>query len=166
MVRSRHSLRLRVGRLLFASALAATAASAQVKKLDDGPDVLEITGPVLAAFEKGLRAEIALREALRQRLAAPDAAKAQHEACLMDHLMKPETQKFNEALGTVVTKAPPAEALFVMQRFAAAQQTRLEKACGLEPPPAPTQVSAAQLEAIEQKAVSVAGPIPPGAKAP
>ena len=144
---------------LFLAVYSATAAKAQATGMDYGPTVLEITGPVLTAFEKGLRAEIALREALKKQLAAR-TTKAQYDKCTRDQLMTPESQKFTEALFTMADSVKPAEVQFRMMRYSAAVQQRLEQKCGPDPGYGNNVVSREQLEAIERKAVSVAGPIP------
>ena len=151
--------------VLILSLVVTAAGQAQVKEVDYGPDVLELTPEVLAAFEKGLRAEIALRDALRKQIAAR-RTQEQYRKCTMDEMLKPENLKFMEKLGEVTTDAKPEEAMGRMMRFSAASQARLDKVCGTDPGYGGGTVTTAQLEAIEQKAVSVAGPIPPGAKEP
>lgn len=138
----------------------ATPTEAQATAMDYGPTVLEITGPVLVAFEKGLRAEIALRDALKKQL-AERTTKPGFDKCAVELMMTPDYQKFQEYLTTMATQAKPEELQHRMLRFYAANQARLEKKCG----PANArygneQVTQAQLEAIERKAVSIAGPIP------
>ena len=127
--------------------------------MDYGPVVLEITGPVLSAFEKGLRAEIALREELKKQMAAR-ATRAQYDKCVMALMTDPNSQKFNEALTTMPSQAKPEELQHRMMRFGAALQARLAQKCGPDPGYGNNVVSREQLEAIERKAVSVAGPIP------
>ena len=144
---------------VFLATVFATPANAQATAMDYGPIVLEITGPVLSAFEKGLRAEIALREALKKQLAAPPK-KAQYDKCAIELMMDPSSQQFNEYLATMATQAKPEELQHRMMRFGAAVQARLTQKCGPDPGYGNNVVSREQLEAIERKAVSVAGPIP------
>ena len=54
----------------------------------------------------------------------------------------------------------PEELQHRMIRLFTAVQARLEKKCGRDPGYGNNVVTPAQLEAIERKAVSVAGPIP------
>ena len=158
-------LRPTVSRVLILSVFLAAGVQAQVREVDYGPTVLEITGPVLAAFEKGLRAEIALREALRKQ-AANRPSQDQYKQCLMTKMMTPGSLKFLEALSTVTADAKPEEMMPRMMRYNAAQAARMEAKCGPDPGYGNDQVTMNQLEAIEQKAASVAGPIPADAKKP
>ena len=137
----------------------ATPTEAQAPGMDYGPTVLEITGPVLAAFEKGLRAEIALREELKKQMAAR-TTKAQYDKCVQEQMMSPDGQRFGEALSNMADQVKPEELQHRMMRLFTAVQARLEKKCGPDPGYGNNVVTPAQLEAIERKAVSVAGPIP------
>jgi hypothetical protein len=144
--------------LVLAVALA-PAADAQGPSYAYGPTVLEITTPVLVAFEKGLRAEIVLREELKKQL-ADRTAKAKFDKCVMDLMTTADSQRFGEGLAAVVTGVKPEEIQHRMLRFYGAVQARLEAKCGKDPGSVSNVASQRQLETVEQKAVSVAGPIP------
>jgi hypothetical protein len=144
---------------LLLAVIFATPTEAQATAMDYGPTVIEITGPVLVAFEKGLRTEVALREALKKQL-AERTTKPDFDKCAVELMMNPDSQKFQEYLTTLGTQAKPEELQHRMLRFYAAVQARLEKKCGANARYGNEEVTQAQLEAIERKAVSIAGPIP------
>lgn len=136
-----------------------SATEAQVREFDHGPDVLEITGPVLVAFEKGLRTEIALREALRKQLAAR-TTKAEYDKCQVELMTSPESQNFNEAILAIATSVKPEELQPRMTRLQGAIEARTRKKCGSDPGYNNDKWTTAQLQAIERKAAAAAGPIP------
>jgi hypothetical protein len=155
-----HTAASSVGRFAALAVGYATTAHAQDPPVDYGPDVLVITTPVLTAFEKGLRTEIALRDALRQELAAR-RTKAQHEQCVQQLMTSPENQPFNEALLAIVTSgARPEVQQPRLRRLTAAIEARNQSACGADPGYSNDRWTAEQLGLIERRAAAAAFPIP------
>lgn len=155
-----HRAASKVGRDLVLAVAFAAAAQAQPPAVDYGPDVLVITEPVLTAFAKGLRTEIALRDALRKELAAR-RTKAQYEQCVQQLATSPESQPFNEAFLAIVTGGgKPEDMQSRMRRLSGVMEARNERACGADPGYSNDGWTADQLGVIERKAAAAANPIP------
>jgi hypothetical protein len=157
-------LGLRPGRFMplavvFGAALAQPSAEAQAPAPNYGPDVLVISEPVLAALDKGLRTEIALREALRKQLAALKT-REQYQQCGVAAVTSPESLKLNESLMVMPDNVTPGEWRRRMMRAGKALEAFVLKTCGVDPSVFNDNWRAARLKEIEGKAASAAGPIP------
>jgi len=147
-----------VALVLLAGPLAGTAA-AQAPTVDYGPDVLVISQPVLAALEKGLRTEIALREGLRRELAAMKTA-AQYDRCKLETATSPESMKLFESLTTMPDDVARDEYQRRMLKAGKAMEAFVLKKCGADPVAFGDSWRAARLAVIERKAAAAAGPLP------
>jgi len=117
--------------VVLAAAVAQPAAEAQAPP-DYGPDVLVISSPVLAALEKGLRTEIALRAAFRKELAALKT-KAQYEQCYREAMTSPESAKISEFLLSMPDDITPGEMRRRSERFGKQVEAFLLRKCGANP---------------------------------
>jgi hypothetical protein len=157
-------LGLRPGRFMplavvFGAALAQPSAEAQAPAPNYGPDVLVISEPVLAALDKGLRTEIALREALRKQLAALKTSE-QYQQCQGAAATSPESMKLSESMMTMPDNIAPDEWRRRMMRAGKALEALILQKCGVDPSAFNDNWRAARLKEIEDKAASAAGPIP------
>lgn len=148
--------------VLLASAGATSAAEAQDPP-DYGPDVLVISEPVLAALEKGLRTEIALRAALKKEMAAQAASvktPAQYWQCQGEAAMSPEIMKIAEAILSIPDDATAGQRQRRMERIGRRFEAVVLKKCGPEPRRSDESQLAARLQEIEIRAANAAGPLP------
>lgn len=144
--------------VLLAAAIAPAAAEAQAPP-DYGPDVLVISEPVLAALEKGLRTEIALRAELRKQLAALKT-KAEYQSCTTAALSSPESAKITEYVINMPEDMTPGEMQRRSVRATRAVEVFFLRKCGPDPNKFNETWRAAQLREIEEKAAAAAGPLP------
>ncbi len=159
-----HMLRLTPGRLIpltvvLAAAVARSSAQAQATAIDYGPDVVVISPQVLAAFAKGLRTEIALREAFRKELAAMKTP-AQYQQCEAAAASSPERLKLAQSMMNMPADVQPDEVQRRFATIATVVEALTLKACGPDPEPFNETWRLAQLKKIERKAADAAGPVP------
>jgi len=157
-------LGLRPGRLIplavfIAAAVAQTAAEAQDPAVNYGPDVLVISTPVLTALERGLRTEIALREALRKELAAMKTPE-QYEQCKLATVTSPEGMSLYQSIMTVPDNIAPDAWRRQMTKGGKVIEAFLLKKCGADPVAFGDSYRQARLREIERRAADAAGPIP------
>jgi hypothetical protein len=155
---------LRPGRFMpltvvLAAAVAQPGAQAQAPTVNYGPDVLVISTPVLTALERGLRTEIALREAFRKELAALKTPE-QYNQCKLAAATSPESLKLAESFMTMPDDVAPDEVRRRMMRAGKAMEAFQLKTCGADPIAFGDSWRAARLKDIERKAADAAGPIP------
>ncbi len=135
--------------------------AAPAKPTYDNPDVLTITEPVLVALEKGLKTEVALREAFETELAAMKT-QPQYQQCQMDALGSDAGQKFSESLSAAAEKENQDERTRLMTKLSSDMQAFLLKQCGEDPGKLGAGWKVARLKEIQLKAAAAAGPIHPG----
>jgi len=148
--------------VILAAAALPPAAEAQAPP-DYGPDVLVISEPVLAAFEKGLRTEIALRAALKKEIAAQEATQktpAQYRQCQGQASMSPESMKIAESMASIPDDATAGQRQRRMERIGMRLKASIRRQCGPEPQGSRDSWVAERLQDIEQRAANAAGPIP------
>lgn len=132
----------------------------QAPGVDHGPNVLEISEPVLTALAKGLRTEIALREELRKQLAALKTP-AQYQQCTQQAVLSPEHQKLAGTLFRMPDNVKPEEFQRRMLRAGKMMEALLVKKCGADPGGySVSELTGKRLVEIERKAADAAGPIP------
>jgi len=119
---------------------------------------------VLAALEKGLRTEIALRAALKKEIEAQEAGQktpAQFQQCQGQVATSPENMKIAEAMFSIPETATAGQRQRQMERIAKRVEAVVLKKCGPEPQPRSRDSWVAErLLEIEQRAASAAGPLP------
>ena len=149
--------------VILAASAAPSLADAQDPPPDYGPDVLVISEPVLAALEKGLRTEIALRAALKKELAAREASQktmAEHRKCQAQAAMTPEAMKIAESIGDIPESATAGQRHRRMDRIGKRLEAVMLSKCGPEPSWNRDNWLAERLREIEQRAAEAAGPLP------
>jgi hypothetical protein len=145
--------------LILAAFIGNARAEAQDPVARDGPEVLEISEPVLKAFERGLRTEIALRAEFRKELAALKT-REEYQRCYGTSMTSPAAQKLAEPMMNVPAGTSPEEYQRRTTRAGERLQAFLLKSCGPDPIAFNDSWKAKRLEEIERRAADAAGPLP------
>lgn len=151
--------RLVVLAVILAVAVVQSAAQAQAPRGNNGPTVLVITAPVLTAFERGLRTEIALRDAFRKELAVLKTDE-QYQKCYMESMTSPEGAKAGESLILMPDNITAGQRQRRTERAGRGILAFLRRKCGAKPSEFGDTWRAARLTEIERKAANAAGPLP------
>lgn len=151
--------RLVVLAALLAVAVGRSAAEAQAPTAREGPDVLVISEPVLTAFERGLRTEIALRAEFRKELAALKT-KQEYQRCYGESMTSPEAMKLGESILIMPDNITPGAQQRRTERAGRSILAFLERKCGPDPVAFGDSWRAKRLEEIERRAANAAGPLP------
>ncbi len=120
--------------------------------------VIEITGPVLAGFMKGLDTEIALLVDFG-KLLATFRTPEEYGACQAQVAMSPEGMKVMEQITNLRDDATAEEYQRAMEKMNRDMLALTTKTCGADPAEWPAARRRETLEEIEKKAAAAAGPV-------